>query len=130
VPGGAVHDEYGVRAGRDLASDFVDMRLHGVGVDPGRGDRRALSMRGANRAEQIGVFIALVGWLARPRPLARPLTNDTVLLANPGFVGEPEFDGCIVRHIFEMRLQRVREVFLNAAMVSAFWAGWRGRALI
>jgi hypothetical protein len=26
--------------------------------------------------------------------------------------------------------QRAREVFLNALMVSAFCAGWRGRALL
>jgi hypothetical protein len=30
----------------------------------------------------------------------------------------------------EMRVQRRREVFLNAAIVSAFWPGWRGLALM
>jgi hypothetical protein len=80
------------------------MRLHGVGVDPGRRDRRAGSTRGANRAEQIGVLIALVGRLTRPCPLARPLTNEAVLLADAGFVREPKLNRPTLGNIDKMRV--------------------------
>ena len=99
-----------MRAGRDMAGDFVDMRLHGLGVDPGRGDRGALPERRTNRAEQIAVLVALVGGLAWPRSLARSLMNDAILLAYAGFVTKPQFDGRGCRHAFEMRLQRVLEI--------------------
>jgi len=91
VPGRAIHDEYGVGATGDFTGDFVDMRLHGFCVHPWRCDSRARSARRANRPEQIGVFVALVGRLAWPRSGSRPLTDGSVLLANSGFIwrGKP-----------------------------------------
>ena len=65
-----------MRAGRDMAGDFVDMRLHGLGVDPGRGDRGALPERRTNRAEQIAVLVALVGGLAWPRAQCAALIDE------------------------------------------------------
>ena len=123
MPTRAIHHEDGVRAGRDAARDFIDMRLHGVGVDPWRGDSRALAERRTDRAEGIGVFVTLIGGLARTRALARPLANDAVLLADAGFVLEPQFDRRVLGYVFQMNAQRVREVFLKASMISGFCAG-------
>src|ERR1700730_15760763 len=46
----------------------------------------------ADRTEQIGVLVALVLRLARPRALLRPLIDEAVLLPHPHLVLEPHFD--------------------------------------
>ena len=109
---GAIAQQYGVRALRDMARDFVEVVLHHLRVDIGQSQRGALSFGGTDRAEEIGVYIALIGGLARTRSALRPLPHEAVLLADAGFVLEPDFDGRLRRQIGQMRLQRRREVFL------------------
>ncbi len=65
MPFGAIKQRDGVRALGDIARDFIVMKLHGGGVGEGQGERRALTARRADRAEEIGVFVALIGRLAR-----------------------------------------------------------------
>jgi hypothetical protein len=68
MPSGAIHEQDGVSAvGDDVARYLVQMQLHGFGVGVRQRERRAGSARGADRAEQIDVLIALIGGLARPR---------------------------------------------------------------
>jgi hypothetical protein len=67
--------------------------LHGLGVGEGQRQRGADAARRADRAEQIGVLVALVGGLARPRAAPRPLPDQAVLLADPSLVLEPDLDG-------------------------------------
>jgi len=43
----------------------------------------------ADRAEDVGILIALIGDLARASAFRSPLINLTVLLANPRFILEP-----------------------------------------
>jgi len=62
------------------------VELHHVGVGIGQRESRPDAAGGADRAEQIGVVIALVGRLARSRSALGPLPNLTVLLADPGLV--------------------------------------------
>lgn len=64
---GAIHEQDGVSAVRDVARYLVQMQLHGFGVGVRQRERRAGSARGADRTEQIDVLIALIGGLARPR---------------------------------------------------------------
>ena len=130
VPGRTIHDEHGMRAIGDIAGYFIDMRLHGFSVHPWRCDSRTRSTRRANRPEQIGVFVALISRLAWPRPGFRPLTDDSVLLADPGFILEPDFNRRCLRHALKMCAQRAREVFLNASTISPCCAGCLGRALM
>ena len=92
MPSGAVEQQHGVRALGDIARDFVEVELHHVGVGVGQRQRRADAAGRADRAEQIGVVVALVGGLAWPRSAPRPLPHEAVLLADPGFVLEPDFD--------------------------------------
>jgi len=41
------------------------------------------------------------------------LTDDSVLLPNPGLILEPDFNRFRIGNTFEMRAQRAREVFLE-----------------
>jgi hypothetical protein len=119
-----------MRASGDVARDFVEMQLHGFCVGLWQRERRALAAGRADRAEQIGVFIALIGRLSGPRSAPRPLPYKPVLLADTGFILKPNFDRRRVGQTVEMGVQRAWEVFLKASMISAFCPGWRGRALI
>ena len=60
--------------------------MHHVGVGVGQREGRADAARWADRAEQIGVVIALIGGLPWPRSAPGPLANLPVLLADPGLV--------------------------------------------
>jgi hypothetical protein len=68
------------------------VKLHHVGVRVGQGQSRSNTASRTDRAEQIGVVVALVGGLSGPRSSLGPLADEAVLLADPGFVLEPDFD--------------------------------------
>ena len=101
----------------DVARYFIEVKLHHVGISIGQRQRRSHASRRADRAEQIGVVVALVSGLYRPRSTPGPLANEAVLLANSGFILEPDFDRRRLGDSLEMSLQRVREVFLNASTI-------------
>ena len=101
----------------DVARDFVEVKLHHVGVGVGQREGRPNAAGGADRAEQIGVVIALVGGLPRPRSAPGPLPDLAVLLADAGLVRKPDFDRRRLRQAFEMSLQRARKVFLKASTI-------------
>jgi hypothetical protein len=84
VPSGSVEKQHGVGARSDVARDFVEVKLHHVGVGMRKRERGADAPSRADSAEQIGVVIALVGRLAGPRSAPGPLANLAVLLADPG----------------------------------------------
>jgi hypothetical protein len=117
MPSGPVEDENGVGALGDVARDFVEVELHHVGVGIRQREGGADAAGWADRAEQIGVVIALVGGLPWPRSALGPLPNLAVLVADPGLVFEPDFDRRDLGQAFEMSLQRVREVFLKASTI-------------
>jgi len=93
------------------------MELHGLGVGAGQGERCADAAGWANRSEQIGVFVALICGLARPRSALGPLPDLTVLLADASLVLKPDFDRRRFRQAVEVSVQRAREVFLNASTI-------------
>jgi hypothetical protein len=93
------------------------MKLHHGRVGVGQREGRANAAGRADRAEQIGVVIALVGGLPWPRPASGPLPDKAVLLADTGLVLKPDFDRRRLRQSVEMSLQRVREVFLKASTI-------------
>jgi hypothetical protein len=99
------------------------MKLHHVGVGIGQRQGRPDPSRWADRAEQIGVVIALVGGLPWPRSAPGPLPNLPILLADPGLILKPYLDRRRLRQAFEMRLQREREVFLKASTIRSSCAG-------
>jgi hypothetical protein len=60
----------------------------------------------------------LIGRLAWPRSASGPLPHDSVLLADAGFVLEPDLDRLARSYTSKMCRQRGGEVFLKAATVS------------
>jgi len=71
-----------------------------------------LAARRTDRAEEIGILVALIGRLARARAALGPLPHEAVLLADASFILKPDFDRNAFRDIGEMGAQRLREVFL------------------
>jgi len=130
VPSGAVEQQDGVGSLGDVAGDFVKMELHRLGVGERQRERRPDASGGTNGAEEIGALIALIGRLAGPRSSPGPLPHEAVLLADAGFILEPDLERRRRRQAVEMGAQRAREVFLNASTIRSSWAGWRGRALM
>jgi hypothetical protein len=116
VPAGAVEQQDGMRSFSDGAGDFIEVELHGFGIGVGESQGSACAAGRADRAEQIGALIALVGWLSGPRSALGPLPYEAILLADPRLVLEPDLDGLSPRKAAQMRAQRGREVFLNASM--------------
>ena len=106
MPSGAVEQQHGVGALGDTTGDFFEMELHGLGVGEGQGKRGPDAAGGTNGAEQIGVVVALIGGLARPRPALCPLPDLAVLLADAGLVLEPDLDRRRLRQAVEMGAQR------------------------
>ena len=97
----------------DVARDFVEMELHHGGVGVGQREGSPDAAGRADRAEQIGVVIALVGELCGPRLAPGPLPNLTVLLADAGLVLKPYLDQGHMQQYVEMSFQHMREVFLK-----------------
>ena len=95
----------------DVARDFVEVKLHHVGISIGQRQRRSHASRRADCSEQIGVVAALIGGLPWPRSAPGPLADEAVLLANSGFILEPDFHRRRLGDAFQMSLQRAREVF-------------------
>jgi hypothetical protein len=92
MPSGAIQKQQGVGALGDGARDFVEVKLHHVGVGVRQRQRCPDAAGGTDRAEQIGVVVALVGGLPRPGSASGPLADEAVLLADPRFILEPDFD--------------------------------------
>ena len=111
MPSGAVEHQDGVGALGDVARDFIEVKLHCLGVGEGQRERGADAACGTDGAEEIRAFVALIGGLARPRSSPGPLTHEAVLLPDAGFVLEPDFDRRRRRQAIEMSAQRAREVF-------------------
>lgn len=129
MPAGAVEQQHGVRSSGDQGGDLIEMHLHRLGADIGQRQGGPDTARRADRAEEIGVLVALVGGLAGSRPAPRPLPDDPVLLPNPSLVLEPDFDLFALRQVSDVGVQGPGEVFLNSSMTLGSCPGWRGRAL-
>ena len=117
-------------AARDGPPDLVEMVLHGLGLGERHDQSRPDAARRADRAKQKGALVALIGRLPGTRAPPGPLPDDPVLLPDPSLVLEPDLDRLLPGKVREVGSQRGREVFLKAAIVSAFWPGCRGRALM
>jgi len=130
MPTGAVEQQNGVGSLGHVARDFLEMKLHCLGVGEGQREGGADASGGTNGAEEIGVVVTLIGRLTRPRSASGPLAHEAVLLADAGFVLNPDLDWRRRRQAVEMSAQREREVFLKASTIRSSWAGWRGRALM
>jgi hypothetical protein len=120
MPSGLIDDQDGMRAGIDGGGDFRQMSIHRLGIAPRQDQTDALALLRTDRAEDIGPFCALIvrrTWsCSAPGPAAR----DLVLLADAGFVLEPEFDLYARFETLADRFDLGREVFLKASTANSF----------
>ena len=78
-------------SGRNLGGDLGEMQAHRLGVAVRQDQRRPFAVLGADCAEDIGRRGTLIMRCAGTAATLGPTTGDLVLLADPGFVGEPDF---------------------------------------
>ncbi len=92
MPPGSIEQEDGVGTLGDGAGDLVEVQLHRLSVGEGQRQGRPRAAGRADRPEQVGALVALVGRLSRPRSASRPLPHEAVFLADPCLVLEPDLD--------------------------------------
>lgn len=119
VPAGAVENEDGVRSRRDLAADLGQMQGERFGVGPGQDQRRGGGARRADRAEDVSPFVTPVARAARSASTPGPYPGQRSLLADAGFVLEPDLDRLAARGGWDCGGDPVGEVFLNAAWAAS-----------
>ncbi len=117
VPPGLVDEQNGVGAGFDGERDFLEMQRHRLGVAKGHDETGRLAERRTNGAEDIGRGGSLISQGERARSAFGPASRDLVLLADAGFVLEPQlerFSGgrCNIR-------EETRDFFLKAATAAS-----------
>ena len=129
MPPGLIDQQRTVLARAHPCGDLGQVQAHALGVAP-RQDQAGRGAGGrADRAEDVGRCRALILWRRWPGAAFGPAPGDLVLLADPGFVGEPDLyaAGAGARRAPD-RVQTRGETFLKASMAPAAWAWWRGRA--
>ena len=82
MPAGAVADQYGVGAGRDLGADFLQMRIHRLGVGVGHDHGRADASLWADGPENVGGNVPVVAHHQRARADRRPYVGVSAFLTD------------------------------------------------
>ena len=91
MPSRTIENEQGDRAGADASPDFGQVHVHDVDIDSWHDQCNAGAACGANRTEQISPCKAAVARDPRARAALRPDPAHCALLADPGFILEPDF---------------------------------------
>src|ERR1700750_1857227 len=99
MPSGLIEYHDGMGAGRDLASDHVEVHLHGLAVANRQHKCCTGAVLGTDRAEQVRRLRALIVRRARTRSLPGPTIGELVLLPHPHLILEPHFYGCAGREL-------------------------------
>ncbi len=118
MPSRLVHDEDSVGIVRDVAGDFDQVLVHGMGVAPRHDEGGSLALFGADGTEDIGRSRSLVVRRGRPCAPPGPATRDLVLLAYSSFILEPDFDPFALGGASGDFCHSGGEVFLNASAAS------------
>ena len=122
MPSSLIDDQDGVSAGIDGGADFRQMGVHRLGIAPRQNQTDALALLRTDGTEDIGPLGALIVRRARPCSALGPAARDLVLLADAGFVLEPDFDLYARFEALADRFDLGREVFLNASTANSFCA--------
>jgi len=93
VPPGLIDDDDGMGSGCDGNGYFLEMKVHGGGIASGQHQGRTDAPGRADSAEDINRAGPLILGSRRARSPFRPAPCDLVLLADPGFVLEPNLYG-------------------------------------
>ena len=119
MPASLIHDEDSMRIVVNMSGDFGQVLVHGIGVAPRHDEGCGFSVPGADRAEDVCRASALVVWSRRSRSTLGPAACDLVLLPDPGFVLEPDFDHSAFGGSPGDFRHCGGEVFLNVSAASA-----------
>ena len=92
MPAGAIEHQRPMRLGANAPADLIQVAVHGRLVRKGKYQADPDGPRRADRAEQIGPGIAPVTRRARARAPLGPQPCQPTLLADPGFVLEPDLE--------------------------------------
>jgi hypothetical protein len=122
MPSSLIDDQDGVSAGIDGGADFRQMGVHRFGIAPRQNQTDALALLRTDGAEDIGPLGALIVRRAGSCSALGPAARDLVLLADAGFVLEPDFDLYARFEALADRFDLGREVFLNASTANSFCA--------
>src|SRR3546814_11226567 len=90
MPAGAIADQYGMSPRRDLGADLAQVGVHGLGIGVGHDHGGADGAVGADGSEDVGGDVPVVAHHARARADRRPDVGVAALLADAGFVLEPD----------------------------------------
>lgn len=127
VIAGSVAYQGGMAAGCDPPRDLGEMQGHGLRVGLGQDKRRRHGARRADGAEQIGPLVAPVARRARAGSAPGPDAGQGALLADAGFVLEPDFQRLVPGMLRQSLEDRRGEVFLKASWACGSLRGCRGR---
>ena len=122
MPAGLIDDQNGMSAGIDGRGDFGQMGIHRLGIAPGQHEADALALFRTDRAKDVGPLGGLVVRRDGPGSTLGPTARDLVLLADPGFVLEPELDLYARLEALADCFDLGREVLLNASTANSFCA--------
>ena len=86
MPSGLIEQENGVRAGRDVEGDLLEMHAHGLAVALGHDDAGSLTFSGTDRPEDPCRGPALILRRTRAGATPGPAPGELGLLADTGFV--------------------------------------------
>ena len=100
----------------DVGGDRREVQVHHRRIAPGQDQADGLALGRADGAEDVGRRGALIMRRTGPAAAPGPATGDLVLLADAGFIGEPDFyvGACDVLCRGDF-LQAGGKVFLNAS---------------
>ena len=122
MPASLIDQENGVSTRLDGLGDLREVQVHRLGVAGRQDQGRALAQLWTDRTENVGGRGALIAGRAWPGATLGPTAGNFVLLADPGFVGEPDFYALArARADCDLR-QAGGERFLKATAASGFCA--------
>ena len=122
MPAGLIEQQHGMATRLDRLGDLRQMQRHRGGVAARQHQARRSAARRADRAEEIGRAGALIVRRRGPAAASRPAPCDLVLLADAGFILEPDFYRLAGGLLLGDLCQALGEVFLKAATASPSWA--------
>ena len=109
-------------AWRDRPRYLREVERHGGGIAEGQDQAGALALRRADGAKDVGRVGALIARRPWAGPPPGPTARDLVLLADPGFILEPDLYLCARGLAARDLRHEAGEVFLNASAACSLWA--------
>lgn len=114
MPAGLIDQEDGVGTGGNGLGNFRQVQVHRLGIAGRQDQRRALAQLWTDCTEDVGGRGALITGSVRTGSALGPTASDFVLLANPGFILEPDlYLVAVDRLLARDGIQSRGEVFLK-----------------